>query len=321
MKSRTFAVLGFATLLAAGTAFAQQPKQLSISTGGTGGIYYPLGSGFANILAKNIPGVQATAEVTGGSVANLLVVGTGKGELGMTQVDAAIDALKGQDKFKTPLPIRTLGVMYPNLMQVVTIEGNGIAKFEDLKGKRISTGSPGSATEVFAFRLLEAAGLDKDKDVKRERLGASESAGALKDKKIDAFFFVAGVPTSAIVDVAATPGTKIKMIDHAAYVAKMNEKYSGIYAPAVIPKGAYSGMDGDNQVASVWNLLFANESLSEDLAYQVTKLFFENQADLVRVHSEAGNIKMENQTIAKAAIPFHPGAVKYFKEKGIDVTK
>ncbi len=319
MKTRIVAVLGLIALLGASAVLAQQPKQLSISTGGTGGIYYPLGSGLGNILSKHLPGVQATAEVTGGSVANLQVVGGGKGELGMTQVDAAIDAFKGQDKFKTPLPIRTLAVMYPNLMHVVTIDGTGVTKFEDLKGKRVSTGSPGSATEVFAFRLLEAAGIDKDKDVKRERLGASESAGALKDKKIDAFFFVVGVPTAAVVDVASTPGTKLKMIDHSTYVAKMNEKYSGIYAEAVIPKGSYAGMDSDNKVASVWNLLFTNDKLPDQLAYDVTRLFFEKQADLALVHSEAANIKMENQNLKKAAIPFHPGALKYFNEKGIKV--
>ena len=140
--------------------------------------------------------------------------------------DAAQDAYKGEDKFKSgKVPLRTLAVLYPNRMHVVSIEGRGVTKFSDLKGKRVSTGSPGSATEVMAFRLIEAAGLDKDKDLKRERLGVAESVNAIKDGKIDAFFWVGGLPTAAVTDLANTPGVKIKMIDHADAVAAMNRKY------------------------------------------------------------------------------------------------
>jgi len=123
------------------------------------------------------------------------------------------------------VPLRTLMVLYPNRMHVVTIEGTGITKIADLKGKRVSTGSPGSATEVMAFRVIEAAGLDKDKDMTRERLGVAESVNAIKDRKIDAFFWVGGLPTAAVTDLANTPGIKIKMIDHANTVAAMNKKY------------------------------------------------------------------------------------------------
>ena len=124
--------------------------------------------------------------------------------------------ISGEDKFKgNKVPVRTLMVLYPNRMHVVTIEGRGITKMADLKGKRVSTGSPGSATEVMAFRVIEAAGLDKDKDMKRERLGVAESVNAIKDGKIDAFFWVGGLPTAAVTDLANTPGIKIKMIDHA----------------------------------------------------------------------------------------------------------
>ena len=130
--------------------------------------------------------------------------------------DAALDALNGEDKFKGgKVAVRTLMVLYPNRMHVVTIEGTGIEKMADLKGKRVSTGSPGSATEVMAFRVIEAAGLDKDKDMRRERLGVAESVNAIKDRKIDAFFWVGGLPTAAVTDLGATPGVKIKLIDHA----------------------------------------------------------------------------------------------------------
>lgn len=318
MNFRTFgAVIGLIGTVGLGAhaALAQQ-QQFSISTGGTGGVYYPLAGGFANIISKAIPGASATAEVTGGSVDNLNIVGSGKGELGMAQVDATIDAIKGQDKFKSPLPIRALAVMYPNVMHVVTVDGTGITKLEDLKGKRVSTGSPGSATEVYAFRVIEAAGLDKDKDMKRERLGAAESANAVKDRKIDAFFFVVGVPTSAITDLANTPGMKLKMIDHSHVLEAMNKKYGNIYAAYDIPTTGYKGMEAANKATSVWNILMANASMKDDTAYQITKLFFDKQADLIAVHKEAANIKPENQKSSKSGAPFHPGALKYFAEKG-----
>ena len=156
---------------------------LTFGTGGTGGVYYPLGGAVANVLSKSLPNVQATAEVTGGSVDNLKLIGTGKSEMGFTMADAALDALKGEDKFKSgKVPLQALLVVYPNRMHVVTIEGSGINTMADLKGKRVSTGSPGSATEVMAFRVIEAAGLDKDKDMKRERLGVSESVYSVKDR-------------------------------------------------------------------------------------------------------------------------------------------
>src|SRR5260221_3023727 len=147
-------------------AAAAHAQNISIATGGTGGVYYPLGGGMAAVLSKYVPGMQATAEVTGGSVANMQLIGTGKSYIALTQADAAIDAVKGQDKFAgKPIPVRTLMVLYPNRMHVVTVEGTGITKMVDMKGKRVSTGSGGSATEVFAFRVIEAAGPDKGTDM------------------------------------------------------------------------------------------------------------------------------------------------------------
>ncbi|HEX7218039.1 MAG TPA: TAXI family TRAP transporter solute-binding subunit [Burkholderiales bacterium] len=299
--------------------FAAQAQNLSIATGGTGGVYYPLGGGMAAVLSKYVQGMSATAEVTGGSVANLQLIGTGKPYLAMTMVDAGIDALKGQDKFTgKPVPVRTLMVMYPNRMHVVTIEGTGISKMADLKGKRVSTGSGGSATEVMAFRVIEAAGLDKDKDMRRERLGVAESAAALKDRKIDAFFWVGGLPTAAVADLAASPGVKIKMIDHADLVAKMNQKYGQLYVQDRIPKDTYRGMDKDNQQATVMNLLVANQNMDEKTAYNIVKAVFDHRDELIRVHKEAENFKLENQkTAAAGGIPWHPGAARYFKEKGV----
>ena len=260
-------------VLVAGPAAAQEKRSFSITTGGTGGVYYPLGGGLANLLSKYVPGWSASAEVTGGSVDNLKLLGAGKSEIAFSMVDAGLDAMKGQDKFKgNPVNVRTLAVLYPNRMHVVSIEATGIKSFADLKGKRVSTGSPGSGTEIFAFRLIEAAGLDKDKDMKRERLSAAESGNALKDKKVEAFMFVAGAPTSAITDVAASPGMKMLMIDHDHVVDKVVAKYGPVYSTAVIPKGTYPNQETDNKVAAVWNIMAVRDDFPEDLAYKLTKL-------------------------------------------------
>jgi len=301
-----------------GLAVAVQAQNISIATGGTGGVYYPMGGGLAAVLSKYVPGMQATAEVTGGSVDNLKLIASGKPYVGFSMSDAAQDALKGEDKFKgNKVPVRTLMVLYPNRMHLVTVEGKGIAKFADLKGKRVSTGSPGSATEVMAFRLIEAAGMDKDKDLKRERLGAAESVNAIKDGKIDAFFWVGGLPTAAVSDLANTPGNKIRMVDHADLVPAMNKKYGNLYVQDAIPKATYKGMEVDNQQATVQNILVAAESMDEKTAYNIVKAIFDHKADIVAVHKEAENFKLENQKKDATPVPWHPGAVKYFSEKGI----
>ncbi len=302
------------------SAQAQQKYSLSIATGGTGGVYYPLGGGMANILSKYVPGLQATAEVTGGSVDNLKLIATGKPYIGFSMADAGQDAYRGEDKFKgAKVPLRTLMVLYPNRMHVVTIDGIGITKMADLRGKRVSTGSPGSATEVMGFRVIEAAGLDKDRDMKRERLGVAESVNALKDRKIDAFFWVGGLPTAAVTDLANTPGIRIRMIDHAATVAAMNRKYGQLYIEDVIPKATYRGMDTDNRQATVWNILVSHENLSNQTAYNIVKTIFEKRDDMIAVHKEAENFRLENQKAAASPIPFHPGAVKYFAERGVRI--
>jgi TRAP transporter TAXI family solute receptor len=302
------------------SAIAQEKVSLSIATGGTGGVYYPIGGGMANILSQNVPGMTATAEVTGGSVANLQLIGSGKPYIALSMTDAALDAYKGEDKFKDKkVDVRTLMILYPNRMHVVTIEGTKISRMSDLKGKRVSTGSPGSATEVMAFRVIEAAKLDKDKDMRRERLGVAESVNALKDRKIDAFFWVGGLPTAAVTDLAATPGVKIKLIDHADLVPAMNKKYGNLYVEDAIPKDTYSGMTADNKQATVMNILVANANLSDQAAYNIVKTIFDKRAALIAVHKETANFKLENQKAAASPIPWHPGALKYFAEQGVKI--
>jgi hypothetical protein len=313
-------IVRIAALAAGLVAAAAQAQNISIATGGTGGVYYPLGGGMAATLSKYVPGMQATAEVTGGSVANLQLIGTGKPYIALTMADATLDAYKGQDKFTgKPVPVRTLAVLYPNRMHVVTITATGIKRMADLKGKRLSTGSGGSATEVMAFRVIEAAGLDRDKDMTRERLGVAESVNALKDRKIDGFFWVGGLPTAAVTDLANSPGVTIQMIDHADLVPAMNKKYGNLYVKDTIGKDIYKGMATDNAQATVMNILIAHEKMDDKTAYTIVKTLFDKREDLIRAHKEAENIKLENQKTEASSVPWHPGAIKFFAEKGIKI--
>jgi TRAP transporter TAXI family solute receptor len=305
-----------AAALAASPAQAQQ-RRLSIATGGTGGVYYPLGGGLANVLSRAIPGVEATAEVTSASVDNIKLVAAGKADVAFTLGDTAADAVNGVGKFKEKVPVRALAVIYANKSQWITVEGTGITRIQDLKGRRIATGAPGSGTEIIAMRILEAYGLNPDKDVTREKLSVSESVNAIKDRKIDAFFWSGGVPTAAVTDLAATPGIKMKLLDHADVIPKLVQKWGPLYVKGTIPAKSYPGQDADCQEADVWNLLVVSEKMDDQLAYQITKAVFENKAELAGVHAEAKNLSLDNQYAVGSPVPFHPGAARYFAEKGL----
>jgi hypothetical protein len=311
-------VIVMALTLGAASAHAQKDVRLSIATGGTGGVYYPLGGGMANVISKYVPEAEATAEVTSASVDNCLLVGAKKADMALVMADVSYDAAQGQNKFKGKLPLRTLAMLYPNNMHIVSIEGKGIEKPSDLKGKRFSTGAPGSGTEVKCLRVLEAYGINPDKDMARDRLGASESAGALKDGKIDAYCWDGGIPTASITDLGATPGVKLKLINHGDSVAKMTEKYGPLYTQGVIPAKSYPGQDQDVTIAVVWNILVCNPDMKDDIAYKIVKTLFEKKEELVAVHKAAVDLKLESQQ-SDSPLPFHPGAAKYFKEKGITV--
>lgn len=305
-------------VLSVGPVWAQKDVKLSIATGGTGGVYYPLGGGMASVISKYIKYAEATAEVTSASVDNCLLVGAGKADLALIMADVGWDAYQGKGKFKERLPVRTVAVLYPNNMHIVTLEGKGIEKVTDLKGKRVSTGSPGSGTEVKALRVLEAYGLDPDKDMKRDKLGAAESAGALKDGKIDAYFWDGGLPTASVTDLGATPGIKIKLIGHEDAIPKMREKYGPLYVKGVMPAKTYPGQDKDVSIAVVWNLLICNAKAKEDVIHDVVKTLFEHQSELINVHKEARHLALESQKDG-SPIPFHAGAIKYFAEKGLNL--
>jgi len=299
-------------------AIGQTTKRISIATGGMGGVYFPMGGGIASLITKYIPGVEASAEVTAASVDNCKLVAAGKSDLGIVMADVAYDALMGMGKFKDKLPITNLAMLYSNLMHAVTIDGKGIKSVSDMKGKKISTGAPGSGTEIKALRVLEAYGMDPDKDVSRDRLGASESAGALKDGKIDAYFWDGGVPTASVLDLASTPGTRISLLNHGEAVDKMTAKYGPVYFKSTITKGIYSGVESDVSVAAVGNILIANEKMDPKLAYDILNMMFGHLPELVAVHKEAENIQLATAAVG-SPLPFHQGAVRFYTEKGITI--
>jgi len=298
---------------------AQDKLNIFIATGPTSGVYYPMGGGMADLLTKYVPSLNATAGTTAGSVANLQLMANKKADVSLSMADAGWDAYKGQHKFASgAVPVRALMVLYPNRMHVVTVDGTGINKFSDLKGKRVSTGAVNSATEVMAARLMEAHGMTF-KDFTQERLDPGKSVDAIKDKKLDAFFWVGGVPTSAVTELAATPGIKLKLVDHDEGVASMNKVYGPLYVRDTIPAKTYPGQDQSTRIATVWNVLLARADIPDQVAYDIVKTMFERKADMERVHPESRNFDMKYQTNAASVVPFHPGAIKYFAEKGVKV--
>ena len=305
-----------ATLRAQGAAPAA--TQMAIATGTTGGVYYPLGGALANYLSRGIPGMSATVEVTGGSVANFQLLGAGRVGLLFGQVDAAVDALSGAGPFRgRTVPARAIAVLYTNRMQVVTTTATGIRSIADLRGKRVSTGAPGSATELFAFRVIAAAGLDREKDFRaRERLSPAESTNAIKDGKLDAYFFVSGVPTSAITDLAATPGTTIHLIDHADLHQRIVAENGPVYFPEVIPAGTYPGQRTDNAQLSVANILAVRDDMSAEMVTNILRVTWDSREDWARVHAEARNFRITSQKTAAAGIPWHPAAEAFWRTAG-----
>jgi uncharacterized protein len=297
-------------------AWAQKKVRMSIATGGTGGVYYPYGGAIASVISKHVPGVEATAEVTAAAVDNLKLVGAGEADLGYAYPDLAYDAIEGKGLFKTKLPIRMVAHLYVSYFHLVTLGNSPIKSVADLKGKRVSTGAPGSGTEVVAFRVLEAFGINPDKDIKRDRLSVVESVNALKDGKTDAFFWVGGLPTAAILDLAATPNQSMKLIPTDVALPKIFQKYGEIYVKATIPKAAYPKMAADVGVVGIPNVLVCNTNADPDLIYKSLKAMFDFKNELVAVHSEAKALTLQDAVI-KTVVPYHPGAIKFFKEKGI----
>ena len=313
VRALLFAALALAV---ACKASSSDVRYLSIATGGTGGVYYPYGGGIAKVLNENLPGFRATAEVTSASVDNLKLIRDGRADVAFTLADTLAEAVGGSGPFAgRPVAAATLAVLYTNYTHVIASATSNIRSIADLRGQVVSTGSPGSGTEIIAVRILRAAGLDPDRDVTRQGLGVSESAGALKDGKIAAFFWSGGLPSAAVQDLAHTAGITIRMVPTGDLVARLQQAHGALYFAATVPASAYPGIDADVPVVGVANALVVSASMPEPLAYDITRLLFEKQAELSAIHPEARHLSVERASTASPA-PFHRGAVRFYREKG-----
>ena len=314
---RGTAALVLAVLVAGlGVRDARAQDRLSIATGGTGGVYYPYGGAMANVLSDHLEDVEVTAEVTSASVDNMILIGNGDVDLAFTLADTAFDAVQGNEPFEEPIPALALATLYDNFTHIVTTEDSGINTVADLRDKRVSTGAAGSGTEVIANRILEAAGLNPDEDIEREQLGATESADAIRDRQIDAYFWSGGLPTGSVTDLGATPNIDLKLIGHGQLAQALQEEYGPFYATDVIPADTYPNQTEDVEVIIVPNVLVVHEDFDEQLAYDILRVLFEQKAELVIAHPVAEELTLEN-AVQNSPIPYHPGALRFYEENGV----
>jgi TRAP transporter TAXI family solute receptor len=292
-------------------------RRLSIATGGTGGVFYPYGGGIAKVISENLQNVEATAEVTAASVDNLKFLKQGTSDLAFTMADTAHDAMMAQDVFAEfgAVPARALAVLYSSYVHLVGRGGTGITSVADLRGKIVSIGSPGSGTAVLAQRILDAAGLAPGRDLRTQSLGVAQSVDALKDGKVDAFFWNGGLPTAAIVELVNTPGITAEFVSTEDMLPRLQEKHGPLYYRAVIPKATYNAAR-DTPVIAVANLLVVSETMDEQLAYDITRVLFERQSDLIAIHQQARELSLETALVG-SPVPFHPGAIRYYRERRV----
>jgi TRAP transporter TAXI family solute receptor len=289
---------------------------ISIGTGGTGGIYYPYGGGVAEIWSKHVDGVKAVAEVTGASVENVKLAHKGETVVGEVMGDVAVAGFNGLSKFKGKKnDILSMAIMYPNLLQIVALKSTGITDITQVKGRSISTGSPGSGTNFMAEAVLSALGIGKD-SYKDSRLSFTESANALRDGTIDVGIWSVGPGTSSILDLATTH--EIQMIgftpQQTEKILAANETYSAVD----LAGGVYRGIDQPVSTIGVWNVMICQASLDTELVYKLAKALFENNDYLKKIHPSAAYTTPEN-AVKYSPIPLHPGTIKYLEEKGIAV--
>ncbi|MFN9779091.1 MAG: TAXI family TRAP transporter solute-binding subunit [Alphaproteobacteria bacterium] len=315
MKRLVFALVVCA--LVAGGAVAASKLRLSIATGGTGGVFFPYGGGLARVLSHKVPGMQVTAEVTGGSVDNIKLVGAGDADIGFSTIDSAVDGKKGVGAYADtgPQDIVAIAVLYDSFVHVVARADLKITDVSKLKGRRISVGSAGSSTEAIADRILAAARLSPTKDVKRENLSVAESAAALNDGKIDAFFWIGGLPTSAVTDLVTTGRVKTNFVPTAQLLPALNATYPGLYRRFNLPKGVYANATADVPGLGVSNLLFVSRDMKDETVRKILAGIFDNLAEVQKIHPDARQLTMKGAS-APTAIPFHPAAEAFYRARG-----
>lgn len=311
--SRKILVPACVALLLAGSA--QAAEFINILTGGTSGVYYPLGVALSQIYSKAIPEAKSSVQATKASAENLNLLQAGRGEIAFTLGDALSDAWKGNAEagFKTPLKkLRGVASIYPNYIQIVASDDSGIRTLADLRGKRVAVGAPKSGTEINARAVLKAAGLSYSDLGKVEYLPFGESVELMKNRQIDATLISAGLGVSALRDLA----TSVKMVIvpiPPEIVAKINDP---AYQTAIIPANTYDGQTTDAHTVAIGNVLVTREDLSTDTVYKMTKALFSNLDQMVAAHSAAKGIKLEN-AVRGMPVPLHPGAEKYYREVGL----
>lgn len=307
--------LAAAAMVMATPTFAQE--QLSVATGGTGGVYYPMGGGLAEVINNHIDGYSATAEVTGASVENMGLIATGDADIALALADTVQQGYTGTGRFEgQQLPmLRAMGVAYANMVQIVTLEGSGISSLEDIAGKRVSVGAPGSGTEVNTQAILAANGLSYD-DIDEQRLNFNETADALANGDIDVGFWSVGAPTSSILNLATT--NSIVMVELSDAQIAAADAANPVFAKTTLAGGTYQGVDADVTVIGVPNVLVVSSEMPDDLVYTITKAMFENIADMQAIHPAANQTTVE-LALTASPIPLHPGAIRYFEETGATV--
>lgn len=290
-------------------------KPLTILTGGTSGVYYQMGNAMAKLYGEKI-GAQASAQTTGASAENTAKVSRGKAEIGFAMADTVADAYNGQgnfEKFGAIKNIRAVASLYPNFMQIVTTKSTGIKSLEDLRGKSLAVGALGSGTEIMAKRILEGVGLTYN-DVKADFLSFAEGIEGIKNGTTDVAFLSSGYPNSGIMELAATDDVQIIPIPED-LTMKLKDKYPA-FEIGTIPGATYKGIENELPTVQVSNLLVTNKDMDDKAIYELTKTLFENLDDLKRAHSSAEQIKVE-EAASQLPLPLHPGAEKYYKEKGV----
>ena len=287
---------------------AEAGGRLTIATGNTTGVYYQLGGALASVISQKMSGYRATASETGASVQNIQGLVGGNYDIAFSLGDTAADAVNGTNSFQSKQDVVALTRLYNNYTQVAVRTSANINSIADLKGKRVSTGSPNSGTEVIARRLLEAAGLDPATDVTAQRLGLPESVDAMKSGSIDALVWSGGLPTGGITDLTTSLGKGVKLLPINDLLPKMTEKYGSVYSEAPIPAATYK-QPADVATIVVPNVLLVRKDMKDELAEQLTKTLYENLDALVAVNAAAKGITKENATKTDP-VPLHPGAQK-----------
>ena len=322
-KSLLIAIVALLLLVPFGSVSAAPQIRLTIAVHRPSA-FFAVGNGLAPLISRNIPGVEATAQTTGDAVETLRLIGTRRADLAITGTEAW-NAFRGDGAFKdNPIPLRALTPLFNLFSQLVTIEGTGINTLADLRGKRVSiTSTPGSPSDALFLRILTTAGIDHERDIRKERLGRAPvealalSVDALRDKKIDAFFWFGNLPTAEVLDLATTPGIRIKLIPLDSVVPAFQREFGNLYFKAAIQKEFYPGMTADVATVGVAVLLSAHQDFNADLAYQITKLIYEKRAELAQAQREAAYITLIG-VAGRSSIPFHPGAIRYFRERGVE---